>query len=249
MVCGDFEDWEAFVGLVGDEVHRQFSEGATEVWMKQTVRAAAQEMGCDEDDAWDFAADASGDIWSQVSETLTTIENFVGNQQFQSDVVSALRFGNGFVYVCYDSNTDRFVDDDRIVAEFALDDAEGLEAWKQTTHYEESEAEMHGMTGDQWESHLAVTESGESTTLKETNPPQPKRSGDGVQIHIDTSEDDWLDKVGEAYTEAAKALGFDPADFDGKPPILLKGDPSIMPKGFIDKREEYARGEYRGRDD
>ena len=36
-ICGDFDDWEAFVRLVGDEVHRQFRAGATEVWMQENL--------------------------------------------------------------------------------------------------------------------------------------------------------------------------------------------------------------------
>lgn len=71
--------------------------------------------------------------------------------------------------------------------------------------------------------------------------PTRDRSKPSVRIHIDTSDPDWLDKVGEAYSRAAEALGLDLSQFEGKAPILLKGDPSIMPKGFIDQRDEFTK--------
>lgn len=73
-----------------------------------------------------------------------------------------------------------------------------------------------------------------------TQEPKRTETQPSVRIHIDTSEDDWLDKVGEAYTKAAKALGFDPADFEGKKPILIKGPSSIMdgPEEWDDQRDQ-----------
>jgi hypothetical protein len=157
MAFGEIEDEAGFLKLIGEEVHRQFSKGAAEVWMHQAVTAAAQQMGQDESDAYDFANDWSGDIWSLVAVTLTVIEHWDGSVEYPSDCISVLRFGNDYVYVGYDRNPERFVDDDRIVAELAPDDEEGLQAWSEETEYLESVPESHGMTPEEWDRHLMVS--------------------------------------------------------------------------------------------
>jgi len=111
-------------------------------------------MGQNESHAYDFANEWSGDIWSRLAETLTVIEHWDGSVEYPSDCISLLRFGNDFIYVGYDRNPERFMDDDRIVAELAPDDEEGLQAWSEETEYLESVPESHGMTPEEWNRHL-----------------------------------------------------------------------------------------------
>lgn len=221
--CSEVYEDPEFVLKIGEEIHRRLSEGATEVWMKQVVRAVVQEMGCDEDDAWGFAADASGDIWEQVSEELTIFENFVDDQQFRSDFMSALRFGNGFVYVGFDRSEERAINDDRIVAELALDDVEGLEAWKREPEYWEPETDWRDTTSDHRELHPTENEHGDVTNPDDPKPTQPKRGRTGVRILVDVKDPDWRDKVVEVYKAAAAAMGYDPDDPANETVVIKEG--------------------------
>lgn len=211
MSFGEIKDEAGFLRLIGEEVHRQFSEGAVEVWMHQAVTAVAQQMGQDESDAYDFANDWSGDIWSQVAEGLTVIEHWDGLVEYLSDCISALRFGNDFIYVGYDRNPERFVDDDRIVAELALDDEVGLRAWSEETEYIESVAESHGMTPDEWDRHLVEI----NTTAEERE--EEAQARDDVErfrlasrrepimmgVHrIDCSDDEAVDELSHGLAAA-----------------------------------------------
>ncbi len=253
MSFGEIEDEAGFLRLIGREVHRQFSEGAVEVWMHQVVTAAAQQMGQDESDAYDFANDWSGDIWYRVAEGLTVIEHWDGLVEYPSDCISALRFGNDFIYVGYDRNPERFVDDDRIVAELAADDEEGLRAWSEETEYLESVPESHGMTPDEWDRHLIEI----NTTMEERE--EEEQAQDDVRGHrqasrrepimmgfhrIDFSDDETVDEftagLASAIMKRTRELGVKPTGKKSDPPaseIMSIGGVAI-PRKYRGSQEE-----------
>jgi hypothetical protein len=234
MAFGEIEDEAGFLRLIGEEVHRQFSEGAVEVWMHRAVTAAAQRMGQDESDAYDFANEWSGNLWSQVAEILTIISLSDGVEEYPSDCISALRFGNDFIYVGYDRNPERFVDDDRIVAELALNDGEGLRAWSEETEYIESVAESHGMTPDEWDRHLVgintTADVGEEEPRARDNVnrctlasrPEPIMMG----LHkIDFSDDEAVDELSHGLAAAIvskiRKMGYEPGTRTGGPATTI----------------------------
>ena len=91
-----------------------------------------------------------------------------------------------------------------------------------------SEAAWHGMTGNQWESDLAIYEPGEDAVPQEPKPPQSKRSRRGVQIRIDTN-----DPTGSTRSEKLISLlhlqwgSTPPREFKG-PPTMIEGHPPLI---------------------
>jgi hypothetical protein len=115
--AADLEDWDACLALVTAEIRRQFSQGATSVWLRATIRSMAEDLlTIDEEADWLDCGIGAEEIWEATARNLLTFCDF----DWGCDHFSVLDFGGGVAFEAFDSNTERGLDDFEIEGEIDL---------------------------------------------------------------------------------------------------------------------------------
>ena len=130
--ASDLSDREVCLKLVGTEIQRRLATGATEVWLKQVLRALGDDLCQILDEAdfdWyeagyeygEFPLD-SGEIWESLAKNLLTFCDF----DWGCDHLSVLDFGSGIGFVAFASNPERGLDDYEIESQIDLLDSRAV---------------------------------------------------------------------------------------------------------------------------
>jgi hypothetical protein len=115
--AADLEDWDACLALVTAEIRRQFSQGATSVWLGATIRSMAEDLlTIDEEADWLDCGIGAEEIWEATARNLLTFCDF----DWGCDHFSVLDFGGGVAFEAFDSNTERGLDDFEVEGEIDL---------------------------------------------------------------------------------------------------------------------------------
>jgi hypothetical protein len=118
--ASDLTNWDTYLALVGAELRRRFSQQAESLWLVSVIRSLYQDMmkldvECDWGDDGGYEA---WEIWDRTQVDLLTFYN----SDWGGDSLTVLDFGSCGMFVAFDTNPNRDLNDYETVEEIDLHD-------------------------------------------------------------------------------------------------------------------------------
>ena len=124
--ASDLNNWDAYLALLGAELHRRFSEEGTSLWLLDVTSSLYQDlMTFDVDAEWeDDDGYETWEIWERTQVNLLTFSN----NDWGGDSLTVLDFGSHGMFVAFDTNPNRDLNDYEIVQAIDMHDTASVRA-------------------------------------------------------------------------------------------------------------------------